>query len=554
MTEDAGFSDGGPAPDEAAALAREFRAGAIGRREFLIRAAALGLTASSAGWLLAGTADAATAPRVLRPIVADDMANADPAFWPQQADLYVINIVNEGLISYKPGTWEVVNTLAQEFHQSPNHLVFYFKLKQGIPFHGGFGELTADDVKFSYERIAGLTKPNIHSPFQGDWATLDRVKVTGKYTGEIHLKSPFAPLMRTTLPLTSGYIVSRAAVEKLGKTYGTHPIGTGPYEFTEWKPKSHITLSRFQDYGGAATPYLGRPAWDQIVMPIIRDETAISIALESHGADFGQIATHDVDRFAKDHRFRVVTRTQLSYDWLAVNVQHPVLSNLDVRKAIRYAINVPDVIQAAYDGKATRAYAILPKAMGVGYWPTAPRYNQDIAKAKSYLEKSGFSGDDLQFDLTCYDDQSYRNASLVMQAGLNQAGFKVAVKPQAPADSANYAHGTAGLKAAQIHFTGFSSAPDPFFSMEWFMCNQIKVWNFMGWCNKEYDALLQQGNKEFDLKKRTAIYIKAQKLMDEAAHSVWIDYPAYYYASTATVRPVMRPDGLYPIHIAFRPA
>ena len=42
--------------------------------------------------------------------------------------------------------------------------------------------------------------------------------------------------------------------------------------------------------------------------------------------------------------------------------------------------------------------------------------------------------------------------------------------------------------------------------------------------------------------------------MDEAAHSVWIDYPAYFYASTASVKPVMRPDGLYPIHIAFRPA
>src|SRR5262249_55227145 len=119
MTEDVGYSDGGVAPDQVAALEREYRAGRISRRQLLFRAGALGLGASSVRWLLQAGAAAAAGPRVLRPVVNDDMANADPAFWPQQADLYVINAVNEGLISYKPGTWEIVNTLAEEFHQSP---------------------------------------------------------------------------------------------------------------------------------------------------------------------------------------------------------------------------------------------------------------------------------------------------------------------------------------------------------------------------------------------------------------------------------------------------
>ena len=87
----------------------------------------------------------------------------DPAFYPARADEIATGVF-EGLVTYKPGTWEVVNKLAETFEPSADGLQFDFKLKEGIQFHGGYGELTAEDVKFSYERIAGLTKPKIDRP------------------------------------------------------------------------------------------------------------------------------------------------------------------------------------------------------------------------------------------------------------------------------------------------------------------------------------------------------------------------------------------------------
>ena len=75
----------------------------------------------------------------------------------------------EGLITYKPGTWEVVNVLAETFEPSADGLQFDFKLKEGIQFHGGYGEVTAEDVKFSYERIAG----------PDDASSSPRTRVTG---------------------------------------------------------------------------------------------------------------------------------------------------------------------------------------------------------------------------------------------------------------------------------------------------------------------------------------------------------------------------------------
>src|SRR5262249_51014091 len=153
-----------------------------------------------------------------------DMDTLDPAFYTTDTDGMIGSAIMEGLITYKPGTLERVNVLAKTFTPSKNGLTFDFELKPGIQFHGGYGEGTADDVKYSYERIAGLTKPKINSPYSGDWApALKQVKVKSKYEGTIILKQPFAAVMRSTLPVGSGWVLSKKAIIQKGKNFGTHP-------------------------------------------------------------------------------------------------------------------------------------------------------------------------------------------------------------------------------------------------------------------------------------------------------------------------------------------
>lgn len=539
-------------------LARQHLTGRISRRTFLGRAVALGLTVSGAEAFLAACGGSSTPtgplPTKLTVITADDLQVADPSNYLSQSDNFAIDLVNEGLISYKPGTFDIVNTLASEFKEAPDHLSYSFTLKPGIQFHGGYGEVTADDVKFSYERIAGLTTPNINSAFAGDWEPLKQVEVTGKYTGVIHLNHTFAPLTRTTLPLTSGYILSKKAVTEKGQNYNMHPIGTGPYELTEFVSKDHLLFTRFKDYGGAQNGAIGgRPQWDTILMKIVSDENAVEVALEGGQVDFAQVGTRAVDRL-KSRGFNVQYRASLSWDWLSINMMHPVLSDINVREAIRHAIDVPSVIKAAYDGKAERSYAIIPKSMGIGFWPDAPHYDRDLAKAKDFISRSGFKPSDLALNLYCYDNETYRNGSLVMQSNLNDAGFNITFKPLAGADSSNYGHGADGMANATMNFNGFSSAPDPYFSLEWFTCSQIQQWNWEGFCNPAFDNLLTQANQTFDAKQRTDLFVQAQKLMDQSATNVWVDFPATYFASKASLKPVLRPDGLWPIHLAFRSA
>jgi peptide/nickel transport system substrate-binding protein len=133
------------------------------RGQFVSRAVAAGLAPAAAGLMpaMAGAASsgATASGGTLRIRAEFDLTSADNAFESTFIDEQIALTVCEGLVSYKPGTWDVVNCLAEVFEPSTDGLRFHFKLKRGIPFHQGFGEVTASDVKYSFERIAGLTTP-----------------------------------------------------------------------------------------------------------------------------------------------------------------------------------------------------------------------------------------------------------------------------------------------------------------------------------------------------------------------------------------------------------
>jgi peptide/nickel transport system substrate-binding protein len=152
-------------PNEIRSLVGEYMGNRIDRRQFLSRALALGVSASAASSILAACGGASspssqpssstkppTTTLTYRPAI--DVQNMDPAFWVAQDDWVIFNCIYEGLVTFRPGTWEVVNNLAESFEPSADGLRYHFTLKKGIEWQKGYGEVRASDVKFSYERIA----------------------------------------------------------------------------------------------------------------------------------------------------------------------------------------------------------------------------------------------------------------------------------------------------------------------------------------------------------------------------------------------------------------
>ena len=117
-----------------------------------------------------------------------------------------------------------------------------FTLKEGLKFSGDYGPLTAEDVKFSFERFIKPGPNGAKVDYADDWAALDSVEVTGPLTGKIHLKNPSPAVWLIALADGSGVIISKKAFEALGDKFKTTPIGSGPYILKEWVPRDHFTL------------------------------------------------------------------------------------------------------------------------------------------------------------------------------------------------------------------------------------------------------------------------------------------------------------------------
>ena len=464
-------------------------------------------------------------PKILKVRIPADIIDMDPAFMTGSLENSVTDNIYQGLIEYRGNYDQYFDALISEpLVVSQDGLKISFKLQEGVQFQKGYGELTAEDVKYSFERIIN---PDLEASYRDNWKTLDRVEVTGKYTGDIILSEPFAPLFSSTLPATTGWIVSQKAVEEMGdEKLKTNPVGTGPYEFVEWVPNQKVVLKRYDGYWGP------KPYWDQIEFLVIVENSAAEIALEAGEIDFSLLGTDAVDRLSADPNYSVYPIGLQSYGWIAMNVQHPNLEDINIRKAIREAIDVPSILEAAYNEKYTQACAMIAPGM-IGYWPDAPCYPRNLDKAKEYMKAAGV--DTLDVTLTYENGAEAQTTAEIVQANLAEIGITVELVPQDGGVFWEEGYGENGAKVRQLTLMSYSTYPDPSFDTQWFTCVQVVEWNWMYWCSEAYDKLNDEGMKELDPEKRKEIYIQAQQLMDEDAIAVWLYFPTNYYASRSSL-------------------
>jgi peptide/nickel transport system substrate-binding protein len=241
--------------------------GGISRRRFLGTTAAV-----SAGLMLGGRQASAQGTTALRARSNSDIQNIDPINPAATADQNVMQAIFNRLVNFKPGTeweWELDAADSIEVLDDAN---VRFTLKPNIMWTNDFGEMTTDDVKYSFERHARL-----ESWTAVDWAPLKEVEVVDKYTGILRLNEPFAPLFWSTLPYGSGTIVCKKAVEQLeGEQFSVDPPATsGPYKIKEWTPKQKMVLDRNDGWPGDV------PAYDEIHIFPIEDEKTAEIAFQA---------------------------------------------------------------------------------------------------------------------------------------------------------------------------------------------------------------------------------------------------------------------------------
>jgi peptide/nickel transport system substrate-binding protein len=509
----------------------------LSRRSFLKASAA------SAGWLmlpgLGMHPSWAQDTRVLRVRDYGDPQSLDPGIASNLYEEHVNAAVHNKLIAYKPGTkWEWQLEAAQSIEQvDPTHIKFV--LKPGITFTNGFGEMTAEDVKFSYERIID---PELKSPIKGDWATLASVDVTDRYSGVIVLSKPFQPLWMTTLPYMGGNIVSKKAIEAAGGKFAAMPsCFSGPYVIKEREPKQRTVLAKNPEWKG--TP----PAFDEIHIFPIDDEKTAEMGFEAGDLDYTRVSMSSFKNLKKKPPKNSVVEKypSLYYVWLGMNMEHPKLSDERVRRAVQYAVDIPSILEAAYDGVADPATGFVPPGL-VGHRPdTLVPFKADFAKAKALLAEAGYP-DGIDLDLEVRNKAVYIAAGQVIQAVAAQAGIRMTLNLHDSGSFWSLGDESKGdrWKKLQLVLNRFSSAPDPHYAAQWFTKEQVGVWNWERFKNPEYNQLYEKALAEGDLSKRDQMYRRMQELMEASGAYRFITHEAVPVIYTDRINPALRPDGM----------
>lgn len=483
--------------------------------------------------------------KVLRVRAYADIQNLDPAFRKAAPEDDIMRNIYPGLATMPPGdAWKWKADAVTRLEQvDPTHIEF--TLMDGLTWSGGHGPVTAEDVKFSFER---MIDPKLDSPYKGDWAALDHVEVKDEKSGVIVLKEPFPPLWNVGLVFGSGRIVSKKALEAAGGRIDTSPPAQcGRYVLKEWLPKQRTVLTRNPEWPGEPG------AFEEIHVIPIEDEKTAELGLEAGDLDYTWVAVSSIPRYRETppKAGKVIVKPSLAYVWLGMNQEAAPFDKLEVRRAVQHAVDVPTVLEAAYFGAAAPATGII--APGLTGHREKVIYGYDPDKARDLLKQAGFpNGFDCTIDVLNKTERIA--AAQALQAVLADVGINLQVRQHDSGTFWSLGDQSSGdsWKTIQLLISRFSMQPDPSFATDWFTPEQIGVWNWERWNSPEYGKLNAAAKIETDIAKRNEMYIKMQDLMEESGSYVFLTHEAVGVGYRDAVAPGLMPNG-NPVFYDFKP-
>ena len=469
-----------------------------------------------------------------------DILTLDPAYNKSKNEDIINECIQNKLISFKPGDKWDWQPMAAEYMKQVSPTRIEFKLKAGIMFSNGFGEMTTEDVKYSFERIAD---PKTNSPYASDWALLEQVEIIDRYSAALVLKKPFAPIWMTSLPGVSGVILSKKAMMSVGEKFTTNPPAcAGPYILKEWKPKQVTIIVRNPEWTGP------KPDFDEVHFYPIDDEKTAEIGYEAGDLDFTRISVSSYEMF-KSHpteNSTVVNKPSLYYSWLGINVDNPKLKDPRIRKAVQLATDVNSIMEAAYFGQAKPATGIIPPGL-IGHREKSiipPESNPEAAK--KLLAEAGYP-DGIDLTLDCLNKTTVMTQAQVIQASLAEAGIRLTINVHESGQFwvlGSEKEMKEKVKNIELITNRFASNPDPYWYTMWHTTDQVGVWNWERFSNKEFDKLHAAAATETDSAKRDKMYQRMQDLMEESGAYRFITHESAPIIYRNSIIPAMTPEGL----------
>jgi peptide/nickel transport system substrate-binding protein len=477
-----------------------------------------------------------------------DVFSLDPLTSVSFAEGFIFRAMYQTLLTISPnGTWDTRLEAAEYFEQlDPTH--YEFRLKPGQMFTNGYGEMTADDVKFSFERHVDPANNAINAP---DMGPLSHVEIHDRYSGTFVLRAPYAAFTAIAVAGSTGSILSRQAVIDVGGRFTTQPPScSGPYRFKSWQAQRKTVLERNPQWVGKEAPF------EEIHIYAMTDDKAAEMAFQAGQLDLAQISVETVDPFEHDTppRSSVLVLPSGRNFWLGMNQENPALTDIRVRRAIQYAIDVEAVVKAGWFGLAAVSTGPIPEGM-TGHRSRAlipPK--GDPERARVLLREAGVTLP-LRLRLDVPSIARDLTAVQVMQWSLKRVGIEVDIRVQDPSTFITIGREDLGerWRDVQLFFQNFVGGADPYYIMTWFISDQMGLWNWERFSVPEFDHLNQLAIATSDEAERGRFYRRMQDLMEESGCYRFVTNGVMPTMVRDTIEPAFQPDG-YPLLRDCRPS
>ncbi len=354
---------------------------------------------------------------ILRLAFSADPAGMDPALGPSGMSHVVIEQIYSTLMSLDPDA-QPYPDLAESYEVSDDGMQYTFALRKGVKFHNG-DELTGEDVKYTFDR---LRAPDSGYAYDSQVATIEEVTVVDPHTVRFDLNAPTGPFL-TYMAFPGSSIVPKKLLES-GHDLNAQPVGSGPFKFVSYQPRSMIVFEKNGDFYEE-----GKPHFDGLEMHLIADVTALTNAVLSGTVNFSnEIPPKDWQTVSSTPGITGQTLEGSRFYWLLPNHDRPPMDNPKVRQAIAQAIDRGAIVAGTFFGQATPILGgVIPEwnwaYAGLDHF--APR--GDVEKAKALLAEAGHP-DGFETSLTMASSfPAMVSMAPIIQANLAAIGVKATI-------------------------------------------------------------------------------------------------------------------------------
>ncbi|MEA4907873.1 MAG: ABC transporter substrate-binding protein [Anaerolineaceae bacterium] len=454
--------------------------------------------------------------------LATEPVSLDPAAGLYIAEQFLLMNIYDPLIwvdpdlNLKPG-------LATAWESNDEGTQFTLKLRQDVKFHDGT-PFNAVAVKQSFDRDAVAQNPAAVAPtLLTDYVG---TTVVDDYTVTVEFSAPKATFFEDLSRIWM-VVPSPAAVEEYGADFGQHPVGTGPFVFSEWAPQDHITLKRNPDYnwGPEFASHQGPALLDEVTFRFLPEAVTRLNAYQSGEAQVvEEPAYQEAATLAEDPANTILRFTAPGMpSHMMINTGNAPTDDIQVRQALIYAVNQEELVQTAFFGMQTPVHSVIsPTTWGYDE-QAASLYRFDLDKANQLLEEAGWVDSDgdgirekdgqklhIEYPALPAYEEAYME---LLAAYLTKAGFEVNITRLDDAGVTEF-----GLaNKHNILNMGWISRDPSVLNITYNSANIEQGASYTRFKNDELDQALNDAPQTLDPEARKQLYVTAQRIiMDNA--------------------------------------